>query len=77
MMSNADVTKEGVEFLILTSPVTLNRNNFSVKVTFNKFLKFVDTNSTLLESNNATISANIGHPDAVPLELHLIMCERE
>ena len=40
-MLDAHTSKEGIEFLILPSPVTLDCKNFSVKVTFNKLLKFL------------------------------------
>lgn len=43
----------------------------------NKFLKFVDTNSTLIESNNASVRTNVGHLDVVSHELHPTMCELE
>lgn len=44
---------------------------------FSKFLKFVNTNLVLLESNNALVSAKVGHPDVMPSELHPTMYERE
>ena len=42
MMFNAYATEERVELLILPSPVTLNCENFLVKLPFNKFLKLLE-----------------------------------
>ena len=42
IMSDSNATEEGVEFFILPSPVTLNRNNFPIKVALNKLLKFLE-----------------------------------
>jgi hypothetical protein len=38
-MSYADFFKEGMRFLILSTPISLYRNNFSVKESFNKILE--------------------------------------
>ena len=42
MMINAYASKERIEFFILSSPVTLDCNDFLVKLTFNKFLEFLE-----------------------------------
>ena len=42
MMLNAYASKERVEFLVLSSPVTLDCNDFLVKLTLNKFLEFLE-----------------------------------
>ena len=41
IMSNPSATEVGVEFFILPSPVTLDCNDLPVKLSFNKFLKFL------------------------------------
>jgi hypothetical protein len=40
MMRHAGLLEEGVELLILTTPVGLDRKNFLAKQAFNKVLKF-------------------------------------
>ena len=42
IMSDPNATKEGVEFFILPSLVTLDQNNFPIKVALNKLLKFLE-----------------------------------
>jgi hypothetical protein len=41
MMRDASLLEEGVELLVLTTPVGLGSENFLVKQTFNKILKFL------------------------------------
>ena len=38
---NPNTTEKGVEFFILPSPVTLDCDDFLIKVSLNKFLKFL------------------------------------
>jgi hypothetical protein len=40
MVTHADLGEEGVKFLIFSSLVYLNCNNFPIKETFHKVLKF-------------------------------------
>src|SRR6266540_2252413 len=40
VVSDADLCKKRVEFLVLSSPVRLDRDNFSVKETLHKSLEF-------------------------------------
>jgi hypothetical protein len=40
MVTHADLGEEGVKFLIFSSLVCLNCNNFPIKETFHKALKF-------------------------------------
>jgi hypothetical protein len=39
MMSDANFLKEAIEFFILTSPISLHCNNFSIKFSLNKLLE--------------------------------------
>jgi hypothetical protein len=41
MMGDASLMEEGIQFLILSTSIGLNRKNFLVKQSFNKVLKFL------------------------------------
>jgi len=43
MMRNAYFCKEGTKLLVFTAPIRLHSKNFSVKLPFNKSLKFMKT----------------------------------
>jgi hypothetical protein len=42
MMRDTDLGEEGVEFLILSSSVSLHGDNFSIKLALNRGLKFLE-----------------------------------
>jgi hypothetical protein len=42
MMRDVGLLEEGVELLVLTTPVGLDSENFLIKQTFNKILKFLE-----------------------------------
>lgn len=41
-MGYTNLVKEGVEFFILTTPVSLNSYNFAIKESLNQILKFME-----------------------------------
>jgi hypothetical protein len=46
-VSNANVTKERIKFLILSTPIRLNCKNLAIKLALNKALKLKEVFKTL------------------------------
>jgi hypothetical protein len=40
LMDNTNLAKEGIKMLIFLTPIRLNKDNFTIKHTLNKGLKF-------------------------------------
>ena len=62
MMGNAKCVEEGIEFLIFPSPIGLDSNNLTIKLSFNKCLKVVEDLKyigSFLEKINPRILAKI------------------
>ena len=78
MMFNAYATEKRVECFILPSPVTLDCQNFSIKVSFNKFLKLLKHRENLKlilkQINPCKLAIIINETDIVFLSAKGISC---